>query len=174
MTTFLLSLLLCLIPHVAWSQGNTTLGELPDVDGAILATELLQTESRELAEGMMKELGYKRKYHDGKETVFSLVAGGRGQVIRVEWKRHAPNPAQLVSFTASPSSGQLLREAMLRVGYLCVTTEEQQAEFRHNRLGIHATIAFDPIWDTSSLVFSLADQEGDRHAKTKNLRKVKQ
>lgn len=154
-STFCLLFFLLTLP--VRGQQEELLIDLPDVDSAILATQLLQTDSMVQAERMLQMAGVQLLdscYGTAHYTYFMP-----NRVVRFTLTRQKDGPRlHDVSFSA-PAVENLLPKAMLRLGYRQVSREEGHAEYRHKRLGIRASLDYDPTWSTCSMVFRLTDNK---------------
>ena len=157
MKNYLSVLLISLLSLSAWGQQTELSIDLPDVDAAILATELMQTESMSEACMMLEELGVQLLDSCYGTAHYTYLKPNR--VVRFTLTRQRNSPRlRTVSFSA-PAVEQLLPKALRRLGYRLVTHQENYAEYRHSRLPIHATLEYQPVWRISSMTFRLTDDE---------------
>ena len=151
----LLCLLLCLLTLPMRGQEAELLIDLPDVDSAILATELIQTESMSQACRVLELAGVQLADSCNGTAHYTYLVPNRIVCFTLTRQRHSPR-LRSISFSA-PVVERLLPETMLRLGYRIVRRKEGHAEYRHKRLGIEATLDYDPASCTCSMDFRLID-----------------
>ena len=161
-------MLFCLLTLPAWSQQAELSIELPDVDAAILATELLQTENAEHAHRMMRQLDVQLIDSCYGTSHYTYLHPGRVVRFTLTQRKDSPRLRQ-VSF-AAPAVERLLPQALLRLGYRVTAEHDNCTDYRHDRLGVSATLDYDPVWQISSMTFSL---EHKRQNKETNNNKTK-
>ena len=150
-------LLFCLLSLSLRGQQSEPLIELPDVDAAILATEMLQTESMSQACRMMEMAGVYLLDSCYGTAHYSYLMPDR--VIRFTLTQQRKGPRlRTVSF-AAPAVGWLLPEVLKRLGYQLVQRQETHADYRHRQLPIRATLDYQPAWHISSMTFRLLENE---------------
>lgn len=155
MRKVLSSLLLCLLALPMRGQQAESSIDLPDVDSAILATEMLQTDSMSQACRMLEMAGLQLADSCyGTARYINLVPK------RVVWftltrQRHSPRLRSVSCST--PVVERLLPETMLRLGYQLVWREEGHAVYSHRHLNIKATLDYNPASCTCSMEFRLMD-----------------
>lgn len=150
-------LLICLLSLPVWGQQAEPSIDLPDVDAAILATELMQTESMTEACMMLEELGVQLLDSCYGTAHYTYLKPNR--VVRFTLTRQRNGPRlRVVSFSA-PAVEQLLPKALRRLGYRLIKHQENYAEYRHSRLPIHATLEYQPVWHICSMTFRLTDDK---------------
>lgn len=157
MKNCLSALLISLLSLPVWGQQAESSIDLPDVDAAILATELMQTESMTEACMMLEELGVQLLDSCYGTAHYTYLKPNRVVSFTLTKQRNGPR-LRTVSFSA-PAVEQLLPKALKRLGYWLVKRQEGYAEYRHRRLPIHATLEYQPVWHISSMTFRLTDDK---------------
>ena len=150
-------LLFCLLALPMRGQQTELLIDLPDVDSAILATELIQTESMSLACRVLELAGVQLADSCNGTAHYTYLVPNRIVCFTLTRQRHSPR-LRSISFSA-PVVERLLPETMLRLGYRMVRRKEGHADYLHKRLGIEATIDYNPAMGTCSMVFWLTDNK---------------
>ena len=149
-------LLFCLLSLHARGQQMERLIELPDVDAAILATELLQTDNMSQACQMMELAGVHLLDSCYGTVHYSYLMPNRVVRFTLTQQRKGSR-LRTVSF-AAPTVRQMLPEVLKRLGYRQVQLQGGHAEYRHRRLPIRATLEYQPAWHISSMTFRLSDE----------------
>ena len=150
-------LLFCLLTLPMRGQQAEPAIDLPDVDSAILATEMLQTDSMSQACRMLEMVGAQLLSYSNGTALYTHFVTNRNTIFTLTQQRDSPR-LRTVSFSAQ-TVGRLLPETMLRLGYRLDWRKKGHAEYRHKHLGINATLDYNPAWSTCSMEFRLTDKK---------------
>ena len=152
----LCALLINLLILPMWGQQMEQSIELPDVDAAILSTELLQTDSMSQACKMMEMAGVHLLDSCYGTAHYSYLMPDC--VVRFTLTRQR-NGSRLrtVSFSA-PAVERMLPKVLKQLGYQLVERQKGCAKYRHRRLPIRATLDYQPTWHISSMMFQLLEE----------------
>ena len=152
-----LPLLFCLLTLPMKGQQARALIELPDVDAAILATEMMQTDSMAQACRMLEMAGFHLQGSCYGTARYSYLMPKRDILFTLTQQPDGPG-LRYVSFSA-PAVERLLPETLRRLGYQMTERVEGTAQYRHKRLGFRATVGYQPAWNVVTMTLRLADKE---------------